>query len=170
MFGVILEWHQLAVVTSYPNPVLRNRNVYPNVIQSGPINAETVIAVIHGFIRKFNWNTIYLVGDAEGTARAIATTGVALMENRLRKTPGTVVYSAVVDSSTGTPFGKVLNDIKKVARSMYSTEIPYQWRYEEWPQIRSTPFLPHNVHAPTLLDDWLTWRCLRFSYSLQGSR
>ena len=110
-------WNQLTLLGSYSNPVFRDRRLYPNVIQAGVVIARTILEVMHGFIRKFQWKIVYLVGEVAGNGFTMATTGVTLLEKRLRMDTDAVVHSVLVDiSKDGNAFEAVLIDIRKVAR------------------------------------------------------
>ncbi|XP_055343424.1 atrial natriuretic peptide receptor 1-like [Paramacrobiotus metropolitanus] len=109
-------WNQLVLVGSYNENTWRNKALYPNLIQAGPIMARPILAVILSIFQKFSWRTVYVVCDKGGTAGAVSVIGSQAVTARLRATPGSVAYLSTVDTTKNDTFTATIRDIKTTAR------------------------------------------------------
>lgn len=79
---------------------------------SGPITRA-----IYSVIRRFDWDTIFLVADTAGNSAQMAAFGLYELAGYLRKN-GVTLFTETVDTAVRrSPFGEILAKIRTAARS-----------------------------------------------------
>ncbi|OQV23177.1 hypothetical protein BV898_02911 [Hypsibius exemplaris] len=102
--------------SSYSHPLLRNRELYPNVIQAGPVMAGAVTTSVASLVLRFNWTLVYQVLDTAGMTFFVATTGAAVVGARLKAVGCSVLTRSIASTSADRPLDRVLSDIENSAR------------------------------------------------------
>ncbi|OQV16106.1 hypothetical protein BV898_09742 [Hypsibius exemplaris] len=92
--------------------------------------AGILIEVIASFIWRHHWQTVYIVGDKTGNGFSVATTGSAVLRQRLLSRPGSTVYVTIIDSAVRSDqsFGSILTDIRSKARIVFFWGIAHSLR------------------------------------------